>query len=525
MSRLILVDICARVKRLKEVRFLIVFGSCFGLLVCCSAPSSNRAIANSVLARNYGILATLSKSNELDSVTRQYLEVYEQLMKRGTYQSGVFKLSLNRKEPVKSAAALHYLLYGDIQNQYFFNDSLAYRYYRRALEIGEHHREVATENAALQRLLGLLLRKPKKLSLYKQYLARYQGQQQGEEDYFWTSYYKLSFRLNSDYLKTTSAEVFQPDLNYYRETFDSLERLEVSKYSRATGYQMRGIYCDLIAKEPAMGAEYFIKAQRELAAIGWFYSEVKLLRAQVNEGIALKLEGDYQGAIKQFMRGIQNAHFDRSGYVKEVVYQNLSDCYGALRQHDSAHVYLKKRNQVNTTLGNLRVTENIFIYDYEQQLKQVGEVNKQLTSQQYLLLAGAAILAIGMIIVYRKWKRTHQRKQVLESENERVKEEIKTIRSLVDRDRIVLKNKAFIHLEDLRYIKVEDHYLWFYTASKREFERGKLKDILLELPPNFVRCHRSYIVNKNYIEQRSHKEVKLDGEIYIPISRMYKDEF
>lgn len=180
---------------------------------------------------------------------------------------------------------------------------------------------------------------------------------------------------------------------------------------------------------------------------------------------------------------------------------------------------------MNTTLGNLRVTENIFIYDYEQQLKQVGEVNKQLTSQQYLLLAGAAILAIGMIIVYRKWKRTHQRKQVLESENERVKEEIKTIRSLVDRDRIVLKNKAFIHLEDLRYIKVEDHYLWFYTASKREFERGKLKDILLELPPNFVRCHRSYIVNKNYIEQRSHKEVKLDGEIYIPISRMYKDEF
>lgn len=161
MSRLILVDICARVKRLKEVRFLIVFGSCFGLLVCCSAPSSNRALANSVLARNYGILATLSKSNELDSVTRQYLEVYEQLMKTGTYQSGVFKLSLNRKEPVKSAAALHYLLYGDIQNQYFFNDSLAYRYYRRALEIGENHREVATENAALQRLLGLLLRKPK----------------------------------------------------------------------------------------------------------------------------------------------------------------------------------------------------------------------------------------------------------------------------------------------------------------------------------------------------------------------------
>ncbi|BEV05947.1 LytTR family DNA-binding domain-containing protein [Chryseobacterium gambrini] len=93
---------------------------------------------------------------------------------------------------------------------------------------------------------------------------------------------------------------------------------------------------------------------------------------------------------------------------------------------------------------------------------------------------------------------------------------------MVIEDHTVLKNKANVYLNELIYIKAEDHYLLLFTSKKKEFVRGKISEIIKELPPNFVQTHRSYIVNKNLITNISFQSVVLNGKIEIPLSRNFK---
>ncbi len=53
---------------------------------------------------------------------------------------------------------------------------------------------------------------------------------------------------------------------------------------------------------------------------------------------------------------------------------------------------------------------------------------------------------------------------------------------------------------------------------------GSLKNYEKQLERlNFVRCHKSYLVNCRYIRSMSGKEVKLDNGVLIPLSKYKKD--
>jgi two-component system response regulator LytT len=75
----------------------------------------------------------------------------------------------------------------------------------------------------------------------------------------------------------------------------------------------------------------------------------------------------------------------------------------------------------------------------------------------------------------------------------------------------------------IQLIKTKKNYLEITTESGAYRLRSTLKDILHELPSNFVRVHRFYVVNTDYIDQKSNSQIVIDGQI-IPISRNYKYE-
>ena len=55
-------------------------------------------------------------------------------------------------------------------------------------------------------------------------------------------------------------------------------------------------------------------------------------------------------------------------------------------------------------------------------------------------------------------------------------------------------------------------------------QRKLLKEIAEELPEkDFVRVHRSYLINRNYLEAKRSNELTVKGTV-IPISRRYKDD-
>ncbi len=78
-----------------------------------------------------------------------------------------------------------------------------------------------------------------------------------------------------------------------------------------------------------------------------------------------------------------------------------------------------------------------------------------------------------------------------------------------------------VNPNDILYIKSDGAYIEIITRKKKYLERKLLKEIELELPRNFARTHRSFIVNKDYIDQRGASELKV-GDYLIPVSRNYK---
>lgn len=79
-----------------------------------------------------------------------------------------------------------------------------------------------------------------------------------------------------------------------------------------------------------------------------------------------------------------------------------------------------------------------------------------------------------------------------------------------------------INPNDIYFIKSDGAYVKIYTSKNTIVQRKLLKEIEDVLPEFFVRVHRSYLVNRQYIEQRTANELSVHGHV-IPISRSYKE--
>ena len=81
-----------------------------------------------------------------------------------------------------------------------------------------------------------------------------------------------------------------------------------------------------------------------------------------------------------------------------------------------------------------------------------------------------------------------------------------------------------LRLPALIYVEVLSHYLYFHTTKRDYRSRGNISEIEKELEKyNFVRIHRSYIVNLKYVSKVLSKEVTV-GEHVLPVSRNYKEK-
>ncbi len=86
----------------------------------------------------------------------------------------------------------------------------------------------------------------------------------------------------------------------------------------------------------------------------------------------------------------------------------------------------------------------------------------------------------------------------------------------------------WIHIrpEKIRFIQAMGDYIRIFIDGAKSIMVNKtMKHILKELPPDsFFRVHRSYIINKSFIDYIEDHTVILGAEV-IPISESYKKEF
>ncbi|MEO8067038.1 MAG: LytTR family DNA-binding domain-containing protein [Flavobacteriales bacterium] len=80
-----------------------------------------------------------------------------------------------------------------------------------------------------------------------------------------------------------------------------------------------------------------------------------------------------------------------------------------------------------------------------------------------------------------------------------------------------------LDLDQVRYIKSESNYVRFVLDGKDVQSLLNMKDLELKLSSNFVRVHRSYIVNLRHIEKLDTSDIKIGREL-IPVSETYRPE-
>ena len=97
-------------------------------------------------------------------------------------------------------------------------------------------------------------------------------------------------------------------------------------------------------------------------------------------------------------------------------------------------------------------------------------------------------------------------------------------------DTIFLKTEyrvVKVSISDIRYVEAMSEYLKVYLDSDKKpiVTLLSMKKMEERLPANFMRIHRSYIVNLTKIQEVNKNRVIIDADTYLPIGDMYKDTF
>lgn len=235
---------------------------------------------------------------------------------------------------------------------------------------------------------------------------------------------------------------------------------------------------------------------------------------------------------------LAKAIFDKVPLSQKETYLKISkEFYTKKGNHEIA---LEESNKLLFLKDSLfRHNELVDLINKENKLE-LSKKDNQLNKINYIInrfnsnkiIYGALIFIILLLTFYFfiRWKKSDFKRKQISKEKELILSlqeetfaELEKVKQMVVDDHIVLKNKSKIYLDSLIYIQSESHYLNYHTNnSKKQFSRGSITEILKLLPPNFIKCHRSFVVNKNFIKNNNSKEIILTNETIIPISRGFK---
>lgn len=79
-----------------------------------------------------------------------------------------------------------------------------------------------------------------------------------------------------------------------------------------------------------------------------------------------------------------------------------------------------------------------------------------------------------------------------------------------------------LHPADILFIRSDGAYIEIVTLNQTVVQRKLLKEIEQLLPPSFIRVHRSYIINKAFVDHWTASVINIKGH-EIPVSRQYRD--
>ena len=81
-----------------------------------------------------------------------------------------------------------------------------------------------------------------------------------------------------------------------------------------------------------------------------------------------------------------------------------------------------------------------------------------------------------------------------------------------------------VRASEILFIEGLGNYVKVVLQEQNIISYLSMKQMLDTLPSNFIRVHKSYIVNKDHIKSYNYEDVQV-GKDFIPIGRAFKSEF
>ncbi len=97
--------------------------------------------------------------------------------------------------------------------------------------------------------------------------------------------------------------------------------------------------------------------------------------------------------------------------------------------------------------------------------------------------------------------------------------------TLIIKESLFIKEKGVFNklfFKDILYIKSDHVYVEINMKDKNRFViRGSLSEVLSKLNNEFLRVHRSYVINTNFLQKLDQSTLKIENKI-IPIGKKYR---
>ena len=81
-----------------------------------------------------------------------------------------------------------------------------------------------------------------------------------------------------------------------------------------------------------------------------------------------------------------------------------------------------------------------------------------------------------------------------------------------------------IYLEEIYYIEVINRKIYVYTQNGIIEYYGKLQEVQYQLDERFIKCHRSYIINIDYLSHYENGMIQMKNGSTVPVSRLRQKE-
>ncbi|QCX01641.1 LytTR family transcriptional regulator [Aggregatimonas sangjinii] len=398
--------------------------------------------------------------------------------------------------------------------------------YLSAYEISTRVGDTILINEALLGLNHYFQRNHIDTLLYRKYVNLLFKYKKDKIDDFWQKYYLLNYKMNtSSFSKEEFKEMEQgfltleknaPEHDYF---LGKIQHLIGIFYSYPSDYKR--------------SREYFEKAASTYNS-DYYYSNSRKIRTEVSLAITDFKDKAYSLTIEKLENALNNKFVKQDEKLKFIIYDWLAQSYEQFpSQGNRALYYLKMKDSTDDKLKmhaivqkNREIEIKHEVAKKDKNIKNLQMVNQGLQDRLVTLLPILGILTILAIIIFFLYKKYYRKTTVLETEKSETLQKLDELKNIVIKNHIILKDKTKVYISDLMYIKSDDHYLNVYTSDdKNHFVRGKLSTIREELPPNFIQCHRSYIVNSNFIKRINNDTITLVDKTQVPLSRSFKNKF